>query len=58
MTEIYLRDWQPVKSDRMLLSYSNGETLFITKKNFDDAFKWIISANYDDVKHNFAVDMR
>lgn len=58
MTEVYLKDWQPVKSDRMLLSYSNGKVLFITKKDFDYAFGWIISASYDNVKRNFAIDVR
>lgn len=53
---IYLKEWKVVSPERVQLDYENGESLLVTKKDFDRAFGCIISCTYEEVKRDFAVD--
>ena len=52
---IHIEKWEIIPAGRVALHYSNGDTVYVHKSDFDRAFGTIISADYDAVVRDFAI---
>ena len=53
--ETYLIEWE-VEKDRVRMTYNDGETIYVSKSDFDRAFGAILNASREDVIRDFAIN--
>ena len=53
--ETYLIEWE-VEKDRVRMTYNDGETIYVSKSDFDRAFGAILNASKEDVIRDFAIN--